>query len=208
MKKTKILYLIVDLKDGDEKVREALKEGVDFVQLREKNVSSAKYLSDALHMRRLVDECNEKYGHDTLLVINDRLDVALLSKADGVHLGKDDIPVDVARKYVGRDFIIGATAKTVEAAIKAEKDGADYLGTGAFFSTTTKMDATEISDETYSEILKSISIPDVAIGGITTENCKRPLELGANGLAVLAGIMKQPHPGQCVKTFKNILKEF
>lgn len=116
--------------------------------------------------------------------------------------------MDVVRKYVGKDFLIGATAKTVETAIKAEKSGADYIGTGAFFSTTTKMDATIISDATYSEILSSISIPNVAIGGITIENCERPLKLGANGLAVSAGIMKQPHPGQCVSDFKKILKGF
>ena len=128
----RILYLIADLYDGDERVRRALDAGVDYVQLREKNITSAKYLQDALHMRHLVDEYNAKNKTDTKLIINDRLDIAVLSKADGVHLGADDVPVGMAREFLGRDFIIGATAKTVEQAVAAQKAGADYLGTGAF----------------------------------------------------------------------------
>jgi thiamine-phosphate diphosphorylase len=199
-----ILYLVTALDDKGA-LEEALTAGVDFVQLREKNVTSAQYLERAVCMRGLVDRINRENGHGTLFIVNDRLDIALLSGADGVHLGSDDVPVGLARSLAGDGFIIGATAKTVETAVAAQAQGADYIGTGAFASTSTKPDATLITRELYSDILDNISIPDYAIGGITAGNAQLPLECGAWGLAVSAGIMRQKSPGDAVREFRRIL---
>ncbi|MDD6798444.1 MAG: thiamine phosphate synthase [Clostridia bacterium] len=215
----RILYLIADLYDGDGAVREALEAGVDYVQLREKNITSAKYLEDAMHMRKLTDYYNEKYSRDTKFIVNDRIDIALLSCADGVHLGADDVPVSMARKMFdglagtgnrteGKQrgsFIIGATAKTVEQAVAAQHDGADYIGTGAFNMTATKPDAKAITPELYKQILAAVSIPDVAVGGITVDNCRIPLSCGADGLAVSAGILKSSDVKKSVIDFRKIL---
>ena len=178
------LYLIADFSYGLEKLTKALACGVDILQLREKDISSAEYLKRAKLMRELTKKYN------TLFIINDRLDIAMLSGADGVHLGQSDVPADEARALLGKDKIIGVTAKTVEQAVKAKQDGADYLGSGAWYTTTTKADATLISEETYREILRKSGLPNVAIGGITAENCDKPLQCGANGLAVAAGVLK------------------
>lgn len=197
----KLLYLIVDFSYGKEKIRKALSAGVDYVQLREKNISSAEYLARAKQMRILTRE------YHTKLIIDDRVDIALLSGADGVHVGQTDIPVADIRNYVGSEFIIGATAKTVSQAVKAEQDGANYLGTGAFFETKTKSDALPISEEMYRDILLATTIPNIAIGGITVENCDLPLSLGASGVAVSAGIMGQKEPEQIIHKFREKLCE-
>lgn len=177
------LYLIADFSYGEEKIEAALKAGVDYIQLREKNISSAEYLKRARILRKMT----EKY--DTKFIVNDRLDIAMLSEADGVHLGQSDVPVADARRILGKDKIIGATAKTVEQAVRAEQEGADYLGSGAWFFTSTKKDAVPIAEETYRDILNAVAIPNVAVGGITAENGKKPLNCGANGLAISAGIL-------------------
>lgn len=204
MKKQGILYGIADRKLGDETILEALFSGLDMIQLREKNLTSAEYLRDAMWLR----EQTRKSG--TLFLVNDRLDIALACKADGVHLGQSDIPVAMAREIAERmglkNFIIGATAKTGEQARRAYEEGADYLGSGAWYTTSTKPDATPITDETYLEILKAAPIPNVAIGGLTVENCGRPLQLGASGIAVAGGIFKVPSTAEAVKAFKEILK--
>ena len=139
------LYLIADFSYGEEKITESLRAGVDYIQLREKNISSAEYLRRAQYLREMVKRFGAK------LIINDRLDIALLSGADGVHLGQEDVPVKEARKLFGAGKIIGATAKTAAQARQAKEDGADYLGSGAWFSTTTKQDAVPISEEVRSE---------------------------------------------------------
>lgn len=196
------LYLIADYSYGIKKIEKALEAGVDYIQLREKNISSAEYLKRAKELRVLT----EAYG--TKLIINDRIDIALLSRADGVHLGQSDIPVWEARKLMGKDGIIGATAKTKEQAIKAQQEGADYLGSGAWFPTETKADAVPITEETYREILDAVSIPNVAVGGITVENCEKPLRCGAHGLAVSAGILQAEDTEAQVKGFCSILNQF
>lgn len=196
------LYLIADFSYGKEKIEAALQAGVDYIQLREKNISSAEYLKRAKSLR----EMTEKY--QTKFIVNDRLDIAMLSEADGVHLGQSDIPVADARKVLGKDKIIGATAKTVEQAVRAEQEGADYLGSGAWFFTSTKQDAVPIAEETYRDILKAVSIPNVAVGGITAENCKKPLECGANGLAISAGILAAEDVAAEVKKLREILEQF
>lgn len=196
------LYLIADYSYGIKKIEKALEAGVDYIQLREKNISSAEYLKRAKELRVLT----KAYG--TKLIINDRVDIALLSRADGVHLGQSDIPVWEARKLMGKDGIIGATAKTKEQAIKAQQEGADYLGSGAWFPTETKADAVPITEETYREILDAVSIPNVAVGGITVENCEKPLRCGAYGLAVSAGILQAEDTEAQVKGFCSILNQF
>lgn len=202
LKSNKILYVIADCKAGLAPIEEVLKAGIDLLQLREKNISSARYLENAKAVKALC------HIYKTPFIVNDRIDIALLSQADGVHLGADDVPVDEARKILGDRIIIGVTAKTVAQAIDAEKKGADYIGSGAFFETATKSDAIPLAPETYIEILKSISIPDVAVGGITAENCSFPLSLGASGLAVSAGIMKSGNIAEAVKAFRLELKKF
>lgn len=203
LKEKGILYLIADRKLGDEKIIEALEAGVDVVQLREKNLTSAKYLEDAVWLR----EQTKKTG--TLLIINDRLDIALACRADGVHLGQEDIPVAEARRIAREcgltDFLVGATAKTEEQARAAYAAGADYLGSGAWHETATKPDATPISEETYQAILKAAPIPNVAIGGLTPENCGRPLSLGASGVAVAGGIFDAPSVTEAVRQFREKL---
>lgn len=154
------LYLIADFSYGEKKIQAVLDAGIDYIQLREKNISSAEYLLRAKRLRKMTE------AYETKLIINDRMDIAVLSGADGVHLGQSDVPVKDARAYLGKDMIIGATAKTVEQAQKAVEDGADYLGSGAWFPTDTKKDAVPISEEVYQAILKAAPIPNVAVGGI------------------------------------------
>ncbi len=195
------LYLIADFSYGEEKIETALKAGVDYIQLREKNISSAEYLKRARLLREMTDKYHTKF------IVNDRLDIAMISEADGVHLGQSDIPVADARKILGRDKMIGATAKTVEQAVKAEKEGADYLGSGAWFFTSTKKDAVPITEETYRDILNAVTIPNVAVGGITAENGRKPLECGASGLAISAGILAAEDVAAEVRKLRDMLEQ-
>lgn len=195
------LYLIADFSYGEEKIETALKAGVDYMQLREKNISSAEYLKRA----RILREMTKKYH--TKFIVNDRLDIAMLSEADGVHLGQSDVPVADARRILGKDKIIGATAKTVEQAVRAEQEGADYLGSGAWFFTSTKKDAVPIAEETYREILNAVTIPNVAVGGITAKNCRKPLDCGADGLAISAGILAAEDVAAEVRKLRDMLEK-
>ena len=195
------LYLIADFSYGEEKIEAALKAGIDYIQLREKNISSAEYLRRAKIIRKMT----EKYP--TKFIVNDRLDIAMLSDADGVHLGQSDVPVADARRILGKNKVIGATAKTVEQAVQAQEAGADYLGSGAWFFTSTKKDAVPIAEETYRGILKAVTIPNVAVGGITAQNCEKPLSCGANGLAISAGILGAEDVAAEVKKLQKILAE-
>lgn len=193
------LYLIADFSYGEEKIEAALKAGVDYIQLREKNISSAEYLKRAKIIRKMTEKYPAKF------IVNDRLDIAMLSNADGVHLGQSDVPVIDARRILGNSKVIGATAKTVEQAIQAERAGADYLGSGAWFFTSTKKDATPIIEEIYEDILRAVTIPNVAVGGITAENCQKPLSCGADGLAISAGILGAEDVAAQVKRLQKIL---
>lgn len=196
------LYLIADFSCGEDAIRQALEAGVDYIQLREKDISSAEYLMRAKRLHEIVA------GFDTKLIINDRLDIAMLCDADGVHLGQSDVPVRDARMLFGTGKIIGATAKTVEQARQAMADSADYLGSGAWFLTETKRDAMPISEETYRAILKAAPIPNVAVGGITAQNCHKPLECGATGLAISAGILKAENPAAEVASIRECLGKY
>lgn len=184
------LYLVTDpkLSGGDlpGKVETAIQGGVTLVQLREKTADSRQFLETALRVREVTD----RYGIP--LIINDRIDIALACNAAGVHLGQQDIPCKIAREILGPDKLIGVTAKTVEQAIQAERDGADYLGCGALFPSGAKPEAQPMTLSTLSEILASVHIPVTAIGGINAENVHLPVEAGANGVAVVSAILGQP----------------
>lgn len=196
------LYLIADFSYGEEKMEAALGAGVDYIQLREKNISSAEYLLRAKKLRVLASH------YHTKLIINDRADIAALSGADGVHLGQEDIPVKDARMLLGAGKVIGATAKTPEQAKKAAEAGADYLGSGAWFPTQTKADAIPISEGVYQKILSAAPIPNVAVGGLTGENCRKPLSLGAHGVAISAGILKARDPAAEILKIRKLLEQF
>lgn len=165
-----------------EQIEDALDGGVTCVQLREKHLDRDAFVREALQAREL---CH-RYG--VPLIINDNVDVALESGADGVHVGIEDAPVADIRRRTGRDFIIGATAKTVARARAAEAAGADYLGVGAVFPSPTKTNAIRITAEQLREICASVAIPAVAIGGITLENAPTLAGCGAAGIAVVSAI--------------------
>ena len=165
-----------------EQIEDALRGGVTLVQLREKNLAKEEFVAEAKAVLAL---CRQ-YG--VPLIINDRLDVALESGADGVHVGIEDAPVSEIRRQAGPDFIIGATAKTVAQAQAAEAAGADYLGVGAVFPSPTKQNAIRITAEELRTICASVAIPAVAIGGITRENLGELRGCGMAGIAVVSAI--------------------
>ena len=182
-----LLYAVTDRKWTGEKnlyrqVEEALKGGATLIQLREKNMPQEEFLKEAREMAAL---CH-RYG--TALIINDNVEVALKSGADGVHVGMEDLPVKEIRKQVPGDFIIGATAKTTEQAQRAEKEGADYLGVGAVFPSPTKKNAIRITTEELKKICSSVRIPAVAIGGITSENAGTLVGGGMAGMALVSAV--------------------
>lgn len=168
-----------------EDVEKALKGGVTLLQLREKNMSTDDFINSAKEIKSLCEIYNVP------LIINDNVEVAKAVNADGVHIGQDDMPAHEARKLLGNSKIIGVTAKTVKQAQKAEKDGADYLGSGAIFGTTTKDDAKKMDIHTLKSITNSVNIPVVAIGGIDSDNVLELKGTGIVGTAVVSGIFAQ-----------------
>ena len=165
-----------------EQIEDALRGGVTFLQLREKDLDQEAFLREAIQVREL---CRR---YQVSFIINDNVEVALRSGADGVHVGIEDAPVSEIRKVSGRDFIIGATAKTVTQARLAEASGADYLGVGAVFPSPTKKNAIRITNEQLNEICSSVSIPAVAIGGITRENMAELKGSRIHGVAVVSAL--------------------
>ena len=165
-----------------EQIEEALKGGVTMVQLREKQLSEDELVAEAIQIKEL---CRR---YEVPLIINDNVDAALKSGADGVHVGIEDAPVSEIRRRAGDDFIIGATAKTTEQAKAAEAAGADYLGVGAVFPSPTKKNAIRITPQDLREICGSVAIPAVAIGGITGDNVSEIKGGGMAGVAVVSAI--------------------
>lgn len=165
-----------------EQIEDALRGGVTILQLREKDLPEEEFIKEAVKVKKLC----EKYG--VTLIINDNVDVAIISGADGVHVGIEDMAVAEIRKRVPTDFIIGATAKTVEQAKAAEASGADYLGVGAVFPSPTKKNAIRITTEQLKAITGSVSIPSVAIGGISASNVTEIKGGGMCGIAVVSAI--------------------
>lgn len=197
------LYLVTDKSDDVEKflktIEEAIKGGVSVVQIREKTADTLDFYNLALKVKEITEK------HDVPLIINDRVDVALAVDAEGVHVGQSDMPCDVTRALVGPDKIVGVSAATIEEARKAESDGADYIGTGAVFPTATKDDAPKITKKDLKEIVESISIPVVAIGGITLNNAHELNDTGIAGLSVVSAIMSSENPK---KSSEELLKIF
>lgn len=165
-----------------EQIESALRGGATMVQLREKTLPVREFLAEAVEVRAL---CRR---YRVPLIIDDNVDVALESGADGVHVGAGDLPVAEIRRRAGEDFIIGATAKTVEQARFAQRSGADYLGVGAVFSSPTKRNALRITVQQLREICQSVSIPAVAIGGITAGNAPQLCGSGIAGVAVVSAL--------------------
>lgn len=197
------LYLVTD-NSADEKkflntIEEAILGGTTVVQLREKTADTLDFYRLALKVKDITSK------YDVPLIINDRVDIALAIDADGVHVGQSDMPCDVARKLIGEDKILGVSANTLEEAKKAQSDSADYIGTGAVFPTSTKDDAESVSKEELIEIVKSIDIPVVAIGGISIDNAHELKDTGIAGLSVVSAIMSSDNPK---KSSQELLKIF
>ena len=183
------LYLVTNryqdsLESFLEKVETACRSGVTIVQLREKNLTTNQYYQLAKQVKEITD------AYQVPLVIDDRLDVCLAVDAAGLHIGDDELPVSVARKVLGPDKILGVTAKTVKRALEAEEGGADYLGTGAIFPTTTKENAPITLISTLKTICQRVAIPVVAIGGLTSENIDQLIGTGIAGIAVVRDLMQ------------------
>lgn len=184
------LYLCTDRElmtsaSVEESVELAIKGGVTLVQLREKNCGGGEFYAEAIKVKAV----SEKYG--VPLIINDRVDVALAAGADGVHVGQSDLPCSAVRKIVGDDMIVGVSASDLEQAIRAEADGADYIGVGAMFSIGTKTDAEIVSFSELDAIRAAVSIPIVVIGGINKETLPLFKGRGINGAAVVSAIVAQ-----------------
>ena len=167
-----------------EKVETACRSGVTIVQLREKNLTTNQYYQLAKEVKEITD------AYQVPLIIDDRLDVCLAVDAAGLHIGDDELPVSVARKVLGSEKILGVTAKTVKRALEAEEGGADYLGTGAIFPTTTKENAPITLISTLKTICQRVAIPVVAIGGLTSENIDQLMGTGIAGVAVVRDLMQ------------------
>ena len=183
------LYLVTNryqdsLESFLEKVETACRSGVTIIQLREKNLTTNQYYQLAKQVKEITD------AYQVPLIIDDRLDVCLAVDAAGLHIGDDELPVSVARKVLGSEKILGVTAKTVKRALEAETSGADYLGTGAIFPTTTKENAPITLISTLKTICQTVAIPVVAIGGLTSENIDQLIGTGIAGVAVVRDLMQ------------------
>jgi len=183
------LYLVTNryqdsLESFLEKVETACRSGVTMIQLREKNLTTNQYYQLAKQVKEITD------AYQVPLIIDDRLDICLAVDAAGLHIGDDELPVSVARQVLGPDKILGVTAKTVKRALEAETSGADYLGTGAIFPTTTKENAPITLISTLKTICQTVAIPVVAIGGLTSENIDQLIGTGIAGVAVVRDLMQ------------------
>ncbi len=195
------LYVITDgrLMEETKGAKLALEGGATTIQLRMKNASTRKMVEKGKKIRKLTED------YEALYIVNDRIDVALATDADGVHLGQEDMPLSLARRIVG-ERIIGISASTVDEAIDAEKNGADYIGAGSVYPTNSKKNAVIIGIEGRREIGRVSSIPVVAIGGITAEKVNEVLGAGAAGIAVISYVMAFSEPEKRMKELSKILK--
>mgnify|MGYP004514943195 FL=1 len=183
-------------------VREALEGGVTLVQYRAKAASSAEMYAEALQLKALCDSFNVP------LIINDRLDIAMAVGAAGVHLGQDDLPCAAARKILGEDYLIGVSAHNPAEAKAALQSGADYLGCGAVFGTATKADVQKLGTEGLAAICREKGLPVVGIGGVTADNYREVRAAGADGAAIVSGILAQPDIRATVKAIAKVSQQF
>ena len=198
------IYLVTDEKSCKGKefyscIEEAIESGVKIVQLREKNLSSKDFYEKALKVKEI---CK---SYEVLFIINDRLDIAQAVEADGVHLGQSDMPIEKAREILKDKFLIGATARNIEEAKKAELLGADYIGSGAIFGTSTKDNAKKLEMEDLKKIVNSVKIPVFAIGGININNVSMLKNIGLQGVCSVSGILSEK---DCKKAVDMMLKNF
>lgn len=189
-RKSMLLYAVTDRnwlngRTLEHDVEECLKGGATFIQLREKHMDDEALLKEAFAIKDLCTKYNVPF------VLDDNVDVAIKCGADGIHVGQSDMEAGDVRAMIGPDKILGVSAQTVEQAVLAEKRGADYLGVGAVFSTTTKLDACGVSKETLREICNAVSIPVVAIGGISHDNILKLKGTGVDGVAVISALFAQ-----------------
>ncbi len=181
-------------------VEAAIRGGATVVQLREKEIPSRDYLDLARRLKTVTDRAGVP------LIIDDRLDIALAADADGVHVGPEDLPVAAVRRLLGPDRIVGASACTLEEALRFQDEGADYLGVGAVFPTATKGGTESVSLEQLRRIKAAVRIPVVAIGGITAGNASAVMETGVDGVAVVTAVMAQPDIGDAALRLSTLLK--
>ncbi len=205
-KENLLLYAVTDRHwlDGrtlKEVVLESLEGGVTMLQLREKHLDEAHFLEEAKELQTLCRSWHVPF------LINDNVEIALAMNADGIHVGQSDMAAGDVRKKLGDDKIIGVSAQTVEQALLAEKAGADYLGVGAVFPTSSKDDANEVTYETLKAICSAVSIPVVAIGGITQENVHQLAGSGICGAAVISAIYAKPNIKKAAAELKKAVKE-
>jgi len=196
-------YFITDsnlsLKGNIFDVRSAVSCGVKFIQYREKNATTSFLYREALILKKICKGAK--------FIINDRVDIALAVDADGVHLGKDDLPIKVARKLLGKYKIIGVSVKSVKDAIYAQKQSADYVSIGPIFFTKTKENAhSPVGISIIKEIKKNIDIPLVAIGGINLENAKSVIEAGADCICAISAVVGKPNLKEIIKKFNSLFK--
>lgn len=201
MKLDTTLYFVTDSTDWEEEaflnlVDKACAGGATIVQLREKNRTGREYLDLAIKTKSVTDKYNVP------LIIDDRADIALAADAAGVHVGQSDLPVCAARKLMGRDKIVGATAKTVEQALKAQAEGADYLGVGAMYPTTTKVITVLTKPETLRDICAAVDIKVNAIGGLNKDNLDILKGIPIDGICAVSAIMKSDNPYEAAKQLK------
>ena len=186
------LYLVTDRTNKTDKeffniIEEAISGGVNVVQLREKEATAAEFYKLAVQLKEI---CSK---HDIPLIINDRWDIALAIDADGVHVGQEDIATNMARRIIGEDKILGVSAETTDDAKKAEKNGADYIGSGAIFPTQTK-DTECITIDRLKKIVESVNIPVVAIGGLSEDNISSLSKTNIGGISIVSAIMDSENP--------------
>ena len=206
LKKALFLYAVTDRswtgeKSLYEQVEQTLKGGTTIVQLREKELSYEDFLQEGKEIQKL---CKE---YDVPFVINDNVELAKELDADGVHIGQDDMTISDARKIIGNDKILGVSVQTVEDAIYAEKEGADYLGVGAVFSTSTKLDAVDVSYQMLKEICAAVKIPVVAIGGINKNNILDLQNSGICGVAVISAIFAEENIFEATKNLVKLTEQ-
>lgn len=202
------LYAITDrayLREGEtlaDAVEELLKAGVTCVQLREKHSSDAEFLQAARELKSMCDR------YDVPLIINDRPDIAQAVHATGVHVGLSDMGIEKARALLGNNYLIGGSAHNVTEALAAQRAGADYIGCGAVFGSTTKPDVTTLPLDELRAICKAVSIPVVAIGGVTLDKAPALRGTGIAGVAVIKALLNAPDRAQAVQQFMTLAEEF
>jgi len=205
-KNTMLLYAVTDRSWSDkmtlaQQVEAALKNGVTCVQLREKELDETSFLNEAVEISKLC----KRYG--VPFIVNDNVDIAIRCGADGIHVGQDDMPASDIRNRVGEHMIIGVSAHTVEEALSAEQNGADYLGLGSVFSTSTKTDVDNMPYDTLKAICRATRLPTVAIGGISKQNIMQLAGSGVDGIAVVSAIFAADDPGKATAKLLELSRQ-